>query len=271
MNRIKQAFEKANQENRAALIGFVVAGDPNLEESLRIIDAACDAGLDLLELGIPFSAPVADGPVIQRACARAIGAGMNINQALDMVATLRKKHQLPIILFSYCDPILAMGNEAFIQKALNVGADGLLVVDIPHEEPVELTRFIPNAEDFSIIRLLSPTAGAEQQQSIAESATGFLYVVSRPGVTGAGDGNRIDWDSLKEKMNILRTLTSVPLAVGFGITDSQDVAAVSRFADGVIIGSAFERAIETAIESNNAPISESVARLVKQFRPFLQK
>ena len=243
MNRIDETFNRLTQKKEKALVGFVTAGDPEPDTSLDIIDAMCRSGIDILELGVPFSDPTADGPVIQRSSARALAKGVTLASVFEMTRRLRERHALPIVLFSYYNPILKLGAENFYRQAVDAGADGLLVVDLPPEESTELTGRWPGA-DLHLIRLIAPTTPAERMRHIAESGTGFLYLVSKTGVTGS-DG--LDTEEAAGKTVGLRDVTKLPICVGFGISTPRDVAAIAAFADGVVIGSAFERTIEDGI------------------------
>jgi tryptophan synthase alpha chain len=245
MNRIQKTFIRLKQNNEKALVGFVSAGDPDMATSLRILTAMCENGVDILELGIPFSDPTADGPVIQRSSARALKNGASMATALEMIRALRKNIQIPIIIFSYYNPILAYGNDKFYIDAVSAGADGVLVVDLPPEEAQELAgKWDP--QKLSVIRLLAPTTPPGRMAQIASAASGFLYLVSKTGVTGS-DG--LDTAEIKTQMKQLRTLTKLPVCVGFGISTAGDVAAVAPLADGVVIGSAFERLIEENLDN----------------------
>ncbi len=247
MNRIGKMFEALKEKKEKALVGFVTAGDPNISDSLRIITAMCDAGVDILELGVPFSDPTADGPVIQRSSGRALAGGVNLKAVLEMTHNIREKTEIPIILFSYYNPILRYGNEAFYRDARAAGADGVLVVDLPHEESDEMTDCWtePPEEGLSLIRLIAPTTPPERMAQIAESASGFLYLVSKTGVTGS-DG--LDTGKIRQHTESLRAVSSLPICVGFGISTPEDVAAIASVADGVVIGSAFERLIEENLD-----------------------
>ena len=267
MNRLTQTFTRTRNENRAALIGYFTAGDPDVEKSFDILDAACDAGLDVLEIGVPFSDPTADGPVIQRAAGRALRNGMTLGTGIEFVRRLRKRHELPIILFSYYNPILAMGTEKFVMESLAAGADGALVVDLPSEMADEITRHVKPSEDFAFIRLVAPTTDPIRRREILSQAEGFVYVVSRRGVTGVGG---IDWNALSDEMKELRKETKIPLCVGFGIATTEDVENVSKIADGAIIGSAFQRIIEEQPQTAAKVIADFIRSLRKvnpSFRP----
>ena len=247
MNRIAQTFESLKRKKEKALVGFVSAGDPNISESLNIIRAMCEAGTDILELGISFSDPTADGPVIQRSSGRAIAGRVNLKKVMEMTAEIRKTSHVPIILFSYYNPIHTYGNEAFYKDAVQAGADGVLIVDLPPEESDEMTDCWAGNE-LALIRLAAPTTPLERMRQIADSASGFLYLVSKTGVTGS-DG--LDTSDIREHTEKLRSVSSLPICVGFGISTPEDVAAVAAVADGVVIGSAFERLIEENMDNPN--------------------
>lgn len=249
MNRIDAAFERLARHNAKALVGFVTAGDPDLDRSLRIIAAMCAAGLDLLELGVPFSDPTADGPVIQRSSGRALASGVGLAQVLDMVAALRRQTQIPMVVFSYYNPILAYGAAAFHRDACKAGADGVLVVDLPPEESAELTDLWPD-RGLCLIRLTAPTTPPQRVRRIADAASGFIYHVSHLGVTG---GSGLRTDAIADKLQDLRAVTRLPVCVGFGISTPDQVAAVARMAEGVVVGSAFERLIEENIDRPDLP------------------
>jgi len=249
MNRIQQTFNRLSEKDKAALVGFVTAGDPDFEISLKIIDAMCENGVDILELGVPFSDPTADGPVIQRSSSRAIDAGMTLPKVLEMVRILRSRHQVPVIVFSYYNPILAYGNRRFYEDAVDAGADGVLVVDLPPEESDEFTECF-GKRPFSLIRLVAPTTPKNRMASIAADASGFIYLVSKTGVTGS---EGLDAQDIRIHMNMLKSVTSLPICVGFGISTPDDVARMSKIADGVVIGSAFERTIEKNITDPSLP------------------
>jgi tryptophan synthase alpha chain len=240
MNRIDETFGRLKRNREKALVGFVTAGDPTPDTSLEILDAMCRSGVDILELGVPFSDPTADGPVIQRSSARALAGGGSLAAVFQMTRRLREMHAVPIVLFSYYNPILRLGAENFYRHAREAGADGLLVVDLPPEESAEFTDRWPGG-DLHLIRLIAPTTPPNRMRQIAASGAGFLYLVSKTGVTGS-DG--LDTAEAAGKTAVLREVTDLPICVGFGISTSRQVAAIAAFADGVVIGSAFERTIE---------------------------
>jgi tryptophan synthase alpha chain len=260
MNRIDATFENLAPRKEKALVGFVTAGDPNPDVSLQIIVSMCRAGLDVLELGVPFSDPTADGPVIQRSSARALKQGVSLGSVLALTRRIREAVAIPIVLFSYYNPILSYGSDSFYRDALDAGADGLLVVDLPPEESSELTDGWPG-NDLHLIRLVAPTTPPQRVRHIAESATGFLYLVSKTGVTGS-DG--LDTSDVGVKMRQLREISALPICVGFGISTAAQVSAVAETADGVVIGSAFERTIETHLETPDLP--QILARQVAEYK-----
>ena len=259
MNRIENTFATLKQNNAKALVGFVTAGDPNVDASLELIAAMCDAGLDILELGVPFSDPTADGPVIQRSSARALAAGVTLTNVLEMTRKIREITPIPIILFSYYNPILAFGVKDFHAAARTAGADGVLVVDLPPEDSAELTD-CGARNPLPMIRLIAPTTPKERVARIAATAAGFLYLVSKTGVTGS-DG--LDTSRIHTSVAMVRSVTDLPLCVGFGISTAEDVATIAQVADGIVIGSAFERVIEENQTDPNLPaiLAENVRQL----------
>jgi len=258
MSRLTETFTRTHRENRAALIGYITAGDPDIETSFSILDAACGAGLDVLEIGIPFSDPIADGPVIQRAAGRALCAGMTLETGIDYVRRLRKKHDLPIILFSYYNPVLAMGAEKFVTEAIVAGADGTLIVDLPNEMSDELMQHVKPSDNFAFIRLVAPTTNPIRRREILRQAEGFVYVVSRRGITGVGG---IDWNALSDEVKELRQETTVPLCIGFGVSTAEDVQSIAKIADGAIIGSAFQRIIEEQPQTAAGVVADCIKLL----------
>lgn len=260
MNRIKNKFNELKENHQAALVGFVTAGDPDIKTSRKIIKAMCDSGVDILELGVPFSDPTADGPVIQRSSTRALKQGVYLKDVLEMTRELRKTSSVPVILFSYYNPIMAYGIDAFYRDALDAGADGLLVVDLPSEEAEELIGGW-NPEEFAFIRLVAPTTPRERMAMITAKASGFLYLVSKTGVTGS-DG--LDTADIRHHTDTLRSVTPLPICVGFGISTPEDVSAISEFTDGVVIGSAFERMIEENLDSPDLPVM--IGKMTTEFK-----
>ncbi|NNK85365.1 MAG: tryptophan synthase subunit alpha [Desulfobacterales bacterium] len=247
MKRIDRTFEELKKKGEKALVGFLTAGDPDIETSFDIMVSMCKSGLDVLELGIPFSDPTADGPVIQRSSARALEKGINIRKVLSMTGKLRKETQVPIILFSYYNPIHTYGNEKFYKDAVDTGADGVLVVDLPAEESDEMTE-LWQGSDLALIRLVAPTTPLDRMRKITKDSRGFIYLVSKTGVTGSSG---LKTESIDRQADNLRRVTPLPICVGFGISTTDDVVAISSVADGVVIGSAFEQMIEDNLENKN--------------------
>lgn len=262
MNRIHDTFSALSKQSEKALVGFVTAGDPKISMSLDIITAMCESGVDILELGIPFSDPTSDGPVIQRSSARALAQGVSLRIVLEMTQKIRSKTDVPIILFSYYNPIFVYGSQKFYTDAVDAGADGVLIVDLPPEESDEMTSYWPRQSELALIRLIAPTTPLDRMKTIANDASGFLYMVSKTGVTGS-DG--LQTDTIDKNTNMLRSVSKLPICVGFGISTREQVAAVASVADGVVIGSAFERTIEEESHNPNliSIISEQVANYKK--------
>lgn len=264
MNRIETRFQLLRSRGEKALVGFLSAGDPSISRSLEIIRAMCDAGLDILELGVPFSDPTADGPVIQRSSARALAGGVSLRTVLDMIAALRKDIEIPIIVFTYYNPVFVYGTRRFYEDAVRAGADGVLVVDLSPEESDEMTGQWPG-NALCLIRLIAPTTPEDRIRQVAGSASGFIYMVSKTGVTGSSG---LDTSMVAERVNRVRSATNLPLCVGFGVSTPEDVAAIASVADGVVVGSAFERIIEENIENRDLAklMGETVRSLKAQTR-----
>jgi tryptophan synthase alpha chain len=260
MNRIDVRFGDLKKKKETALVGFISAGDPSLSASLELLTAMCHAGLDILELGIPFSDPTADGPIIQRASARALKNGVSLAKAIEMTAIIRKRTDIPIILFSYYNPIFAYGLESFYRDSIAAGADGMLVVDLPYEESRELTDCSEGGDKFALIRLVAPTTLPKRKKQIAEHASGFLYLISKTGVTGSAG---LEVGTVHDQVADLRAVTELPICVGFGIANPAEARALAPYVDGVAIGSAFERTIE---ENLTGP--DLVQRLEEQVRSY---
>lgn len=260
MNRIDEKFEQLRKRNQKALVGFVTAGDPNVQRSLEIVRTMCRSGVDVLELGIPFSDPTADGPVIQRSSTRALKAGMTLAKAFEMIEEVRKTTDVPIVAFSYYNPILAYGAARFHRDALSSGTDGVLIVDLPPEESDELTGEWPD-RDLALIRLVAPTTPPERMSAIAQSASGFIYLVSMTGVTGSGEPDVGELTALTKELR--SRCNGIPVCVGFGISLPEHARAVSPLAEGVVVGTAFERIIETHRDDPNlaSRVGEAVAAL----------
>ena len=234
MSRIEKRFADLKAQQRKALIPYITAGDPQPDVTVPLLHALVEAGADLLEIGVPFSDPMADGPVIQAACERALAHHVTLHQVIDMVRVFREQDaDTPIILMGYLNPIEVWGYAAFAEAAAEAGVDGVLTVDMPPEEASELSAALA-AQDMDIIYLLAPTSDAQRIRLVGESASGFLYYVSFKGVTGA---DRLDVASVADKLGELRKHTDLPVGVGFGIRDAASAAAVAGIADAVVVGS----------------------------------
>lgn len=270
-DRLKSCFQQLADQQRTALVPFITAGDPLADATVDIMHALVGAGADIIELGIPFSDPMADGPVIQLASERAIARGVSLLKVLQNVQNFRQSNQqTPIILMGYLNPLYRMGFSQFTQQAAAAGVDGILIVDSPPEESVEFESLLTQA-GISMIRLVAPTTTAERMQLIASGATGFIYYVALKGITGAANGANIDAES-QQRINTMRELSGLPVAAGFGIKDAKSAAEWAQVADAVVIGSALvtrladcnssEQACET-VKSFLAPIRIAIDNVTK--------
>lgn len=235
MNRITRRFEALQRSGRKALIPYITAGDPRPEITVPIMHALVKAGADILELGVPFSDPMADGPVIQKACERALACGMSLRGVLELVQEFRRTDlETPLVLMGYLNPIECMGYDAFVASARDVGVDGVLTVDLPPEEAAEFAGALDTA-GIAPIFLLAPTTSNQRIQQIANMAGGYLYYVSLKGVTGSA---ALNVGEVVDKLAAIRAHTDLPLGVGFGIKDPTTAAAIAAVADAVVVGSA---------------------------------
>jgi tryptophan synthase alpha chain len=242
MGRIEKKFSELKQRGEAALIPFVTAGDPDLGATLEILLAVERGGADLIELGIPFSDPTADGPTIQRSSERALANKLSLPKIFSMIRKFRRRSELPLILFGYFNPVFHYGLESFCRQAVAAGADGVLCVDLPPEESGELKQW-SDALGLDVIFLLSPTSGAERIREVARHGSGFIYYVSVTGVTGA----RATFEEhLRGQVARIRRSTALPVGVGFGISTPEQAAWISGFADAAAVGSALVQTIEAA-------------------------
>ena len=260
MSRIKKKFEKLSQNNRKALIPFITAGDPNLDATLELMSTLVDSGSDIIELGIPFSDPIADGPTIQRASERALAGETSLSNVLDLVKTFRETDQeTPIVLMGYANPIEALGVDVFVARAAEVGVDGVLVVDYPPEESVTLNLALKNHQIDSIF-LLAPTTLEARITDVAALATGYVYYVSLKGVTGAG---HLDVEDVSKRVEQIKKHVKVPVGVGFGIRDGETARAVAQVSDAVVIGS---RLVEEIEQSDVTNIVKNVEGFIRSIR-----
>lgn len=262
MSRISQCFANLKKDGQTALIPYVTAGDPEPWVTVPVMHALVEAGADILELGIPFSDPMSDGPVIQKACERALKNDVSLKHVLDMVKQFREKDSdTPVVLMGYANPIEAMGYKEFAKNAKQAGVDGVLTVDMPPEEADE---FLPlmDKNDIDTIFLVAPTTSKERMAKIAKHAKGFIYYISIKGVTGSA---KIDVTEVEAKLADLRSNTDLPLGVGFGIRDGKSAAAVSEVADAVVVGSTLVRCIEEHADKPEE-IAAAVAGLLAEMR-----
>jgi tryptophan synthase alpha chain len=244
-HRIAATFRELRARNEAALIPFVVAGDPNLDRTRELVLEFARRGADIIELGVPFSDPTADGPANQRAAQRGLKSGASLTAILAMASELRKETEIPLILFGYFNPIFHYGCERLCADAARAGIDALLVVDLPPDEAGELQK-PARANGLDLIYLLAPTTPVERARYVVRSASGFIYYVAVTGVTGARVALPSD---LEEHVTNLRAVTDLPIGVGFGISTPEQAANVARFADAVVVGSAISLLIEANAQS----------------------
>jgi tryptophan synthase alpha chain len=243
-SRISRKFEALKKEGKKAFIPYIMAGDPSIgrtREAIRILE---DCGADIIELGVPFSDPLADGPTIQAAAQRALEGGTTMHTVMDLVSSLRSTTQIPIILMTYYNPIFKYGNEKFVEDASSAGVDGIIVPDLPPDEAEGIIR-LARKKPFDTIFLLAPTSTDERIKKVCHASRGFIYYVSITGITGS----RLTLDpAIESHMAHIRAASDTPIAVGFGISTPEDASMVARFADGVIVGSAIVKRINDADE-----------------------
>lgn len=268
MNRLAAVFADTHAHNRAALIPYICAGDPSPLLTVPLMHALVDAGADVLELGVPFSDPMADGPVIQRATERALTYGVSLRQVLEMVMDFRRQNtHTPVVLMGYANPIEAMGLEHFAREAASAGVDGVLTVDYPPEEAHEVTAAL-KAQGLANVFLVSPTTPLAREQAVLDQASGFIYYVSLRGVTGAQLSNL---DEVRAKVEELKAQTPLPVGVGFGIRDAETAGRMAAFADAVVIGSALVQAVEAVADKGETAVLAAAQALIKPIRAALQR
>ena len=260
MSRIQTVFTSLKTSNKKALIPYITAGDPHPTQTVNLLHTLVKTGADMIELGIPFSDPMADGPVIQRASERALKHKVGLTKVLELVAEFRQKDtKTPIILMGYANPIEAMGQDNFTKAAKAAGVDGVLTVDYPPEECSDFIAIL-QANGMDSIFLLSPTSDASRVDLIVNQASGFLYYVSLKGVTGAAN---LDVEQVKARVAEIRTKTNLPIGVGFGVKDAATAKQVAAFADAVVVGS---RMVTTIEESNDDNLIANVSALMQELR-----
>ncbi len=252
MNRINETFKRLRAEGKKAFIPYVTAGDPDIRTSKKIVSALAKAGADIIELGVPFSDPLADGPTIQKAIQRSLDAGCSVRKVFDMVRELRRRASVPFVFMTYYNIVFNYGIERFIREAKICGADGIIVPDLPMEESKGLMD-IADREDFCLIMLTAPTTPAERFRKIAGRSRGFVYYVSLTGVTGVREKLS---DKLKGDIKKLKKMTAKPVCVGFGISNPAQARDVADVSDGVIVGSAIIRLIEKNPDDKSAMVEK---------------
>lgn len=260
MSRIQSTFSDLKQQGKKALIPYITAGDPHPALTVPLMHAMVEAGADIIELGVPFSDPMADGPVIQRASERALAHHVSLTDVLGMVAEFRKTDDAtPVVLMGYANPVEAMGYAKFADLAGRSGVDGVLTVDYPPEECEEFVALL-SKHRIDPVFLLAPTSAAARVQAVVRSASGFVYYVSLKGVTGASN---LDIDEVSRKVAAIRRLTALPIGVGFGVRDAATAKAVGGIADAVVVGSRTVQEIENSGEQN---VVANVKKLVGELR-----
>lgn len=262
MNRIEQQFRGLRDAGQKGLIPFITAGDPDIETSLKIALKLAELGADIIELGVPFSDPMADGPTIQQSSQRALKSGSNIVAILELVRELRRRSDVPIVLFSYLNPLLTFGLKNLAREGSIAGVDGVLVTDAIGKEAREIALILA-AEHLSLISLIAPTTTDERLAKIAKEARGFLYAVSRSGVTGAKSEISADAERLVERA---QKFTGLPIAVGFGLSTPEQIADVWRYADAAVVGSAIVSRIADAPRGGEvSAVEQFMCSLLPQF------
>ena len=259
--RISRRFDELRRSGNLGLVAYITAGYPSLDATLRIVLAAAEAGADIVELGVPFSDPLADGPVIQRASERALKSGTTLSGVLDLVRDIRQHSQVALVLFSYFNPVLQMGADTFAVRAQSAGADGALITDLPPEDSADY-RGALRSRGLDTIFLAAPTTSDDRMRRIAATSSGFLYVISRTGVTGERDALA---DELPAQLRRARNATTLPLAVGFGISLPGHVSVLGGLADAAVVGSALVAEVERARGADEAAANVAARiRLLKQ-------
>jgi len=264
MSRLSETFVRAKSEGRSALVAYFCAGDPDPETTVEVCVAAAEEGADVIELGMPFSDPAADGVAIQRASERALRGGMTLRKTLEAARAIRARSAVPIVLFGYYNPILAYGEEALCRAGAAAGLDGLLVVDLPPEESASL-RTPARQHGLAFVPLVAPTSSPKRIALAADVADAFIYYVSLTGVTGALSAN---FDEAGSRARAIKETTGKPVVVGFGVNTGADVKKLARYADGVVVGSALVRAVEQS--KDRAGAVSAVRTLVKDLASGLR-
>ncbi len=265
MNRLDATFAKLKAKGEEALIAYIMAGDPSLQDTERLVIELEQAGADIIELGVPFSDPIADGPVIQKAAERALRSGTSLRKILAMVASLRARTKIPLVLMAYYNTIHAFGEAGLCRDATKAGVDGLIVPDMPPDEAGPLDAEASKS-GLSIIYLLAPTSTPDRRAMVARWSRGFVYYVSLTGITGA---QLTDLDGVRKNVEKIRKATTVPVAVGFGVATPEDAAKVGAVADGVIVGSAI--VLLVGEHQHDSRMAEQVGRFVRSLKAALPR
>ncbi|MDD4101239.1 MAG: tryptophan synthase subunit alpha [Kiritimatiellae bacterium] len=260
MNRIDAAFANLAAADRKALVAYLTAGYPDFDTSLEILKQVCGAGADILEIGVPFSDPTCDGPIIQASSETALKSGMSLSKSIELAAALRQSVETPIVMFSYYNPVFRYGVKRFAEEISRAGVDGVLIVDLPPEEAGDLVEALAGKE-IHIIRLAAPTTRPERIRMLAGGAGGFLYLISRTGVTGTGG---LDPAAIALHAAAVKKVCPHPVCIGFGISNSDDARALAPLADGIIVGSALMRVLSKA--DDFAAIPALAAAKIRELR-----
>ncbi|MDI2091136.1 tryptophan synthase subunit alpha [Commensalibacter oyaizuii] len=267
MSRIAQCFATLKQQQRGAFIPYVEAGDPDYATALAILKAMPTVGADLIEIGMPFSDPMADGPTVQMAANRALKAGATMKKTLQMVSDFRTENQhTPIILMGYVNPIEHYGYERFCQDAAQAGVDGLIIVDMPPEEMDNIQTYAKQ-NHIDIIHLVAPTTSPERLKMILKDASGFIYYVSIAGVTGTKTAT---YDDLKKAIPHLRAVSNLPIAIGFGLSTPEQTANAVKIADGAVVASALLKTLASTLDENNRPTQDTVSKVINHTKLLAQ-
>jgi len=247
MNRIENKWSQLRRKGLKAFIAFVTAGDPSFEDTYKLVLEMEKQGADIIELGVPFSDPIADGPVIQASSQRALKNGANLNKIFGLVKKLRQKTEIPLVFLTYYNPVFHYGIKKFADDCIESGIDGVIIADLPPEEAKEI-KTISSNKSLDTIFLAAPTSSAERLHKVAEASTGFIYCVSVAGVTGVRNSLAM---SLKKRVEDIKKMTNKPVAVGFGISNAKTAKWVASFADGVIVGSAIVKIVQDNLGDKN--------------------
>ena len=264
MSRIQKQFDWLQSKNEKALVGFITAGDPDLEITRELFSVIEEGGADIIELGVPFSDPLADGPVIQAASQRSLKSGTTLKKIIQLVREIRQASQLPIVLMTSFNPVFVYGQQAFVKDAVEAGVDGVIVPDLPPEESEEFDAYAL-AQGLDVIYLLAPTSTPDRIKMIGSKSRGFIYYVSLTGVTGTRSSLA---QGMEEKVKRIKQATALPVLIGFGISGPEQAKAASGFSDGVIVGSAIVRMIEENPDSTER--NEKLKVFVRNLKQALQ-